>query len=155
MSVNKFGKYREVDSRYYNVPYKYITSFKGQHETPKAFRTMTLKEWKDEYKSFYEEIYGREYTDKELKEIYKGCLKDNEFGIIETKKSMELIKNKDKTLCIVDFFGKSKALVGWRNNDRCTISMPKLCPIVKKGKEYYILYKGRKIIISNTSGWVL
>ena len=47
-----------------------------------------------------------------------------------------------------------KALVGWRNNNKYSISMPKICPIVYKGQKGYIIYKGKKIEFTNQSGWV-
>ena len=97
MSVNKFGKNRSVDHRYYNVPYKYIVNsqFKGGSNNGQT----------------------------------------------------------DKDLCIVDFFGKY-ALVGYRNGNRATISMPKLCKIIKKKGKWYFMWHGKKVLYSDTSGWV-
>lgn len=60
----------------------------------------------------------------------------------------------DKTLCIIDFFGKSMALVAWRNNDTYKMGMPRLCKVVEKNGKTYIRYKGKLILISDLSGWV-
>ena len=62
-------------------------------------------------------------------------------------------KGRNKTLCIIDFYGKN-ALVAWRNNDSCKVGMTKLCPCYKKKNKWYIKYKGKDIIISDNSGWV-
>lgn len=97
----KFEKNREVDSRYLNVPVKYILNYTGANEDGK---------------------------DKEAK---------------------------DKTLCIIDFYGNDKALVGWRNNKTCKIGMTKIYPVVKKGSKYYLNYKDNLILISNVGGWVI
>ena len=60
----------------------------------------------------------------------------------------------DKTLCIVNFYGKNKALVAWRNNEKCKMGMTHICPIICKNKNYYIVYKGKEILISDDNGWV-
>lgn len=98
MSVNKFGKNRSVDRRYYNVPYKYIVNRK--------------------FKGGSNNLQG------------------------------------DKDLCIVDFFGRF-ALVGWRNGNSCSISMPRLCRIIKKNGKQYFMWHGKKVLFSDSSGWVL
>ena len=73
----------------------------------------------------------------------------------EALRQIELGEKEDKTLCIVDFFGNKYALVGWRNNSSYSISMPKLCKLIKKDGKYYIKYKDKLIKISGGSGWVL
>ena len=160
MSVNKFGKNRSVDSRYYNVPYKYLTSIDGRHVKPKSWKTMSFKEWKADnerlekkWAEMLGDTYKNEHTEEELKSMYKEALKDD-ILYPTMYKPKELLKNRDKTLCIVDFFGKKKALVGWRNNERCTISMPKICPIVYKNGKGYIVYRGKEIEFTSKGGWV-
>ena len=59
----------------------------------------------------------------------------------------------DKDLCIVDFFG-GFALVGWRNNREHSISMPKLCRIINKNGKEYFKWRGKKVLFSDSSGWV-
>jgi len=61
---------------------------------------------------------------------------------------------KDKDLCIVDFFGKNFVTVGWRSSNSCSISMPKLCRVVTKNGKKYFVYRGRKVLFSDSSGWV-
>ena len=164
MSVNKFGKHRSVDGRYLNVPYKYLTRVDGAYTKPKSSRLMTLQEFKDEKKRICEEWQDECPSDEELKtefkELHKKHKNPNDEDewltehVLAFNKPIELIKNKNKELCIVDFFGKKKALVGWRNSNKCSISLPKICPIVYKGKKGYIIYKGKKIEFTNQSGWV-
>ena len=166
MSVNKFGKNRSVDTRYLNVPYKYLTSIDGQHETPKSDKKMTLAEYRqmrkelaERWASFGEKMPSDEEVKADYKALSKQAHKKGEEGIdayliLQKRKPIEVMKNKDKTLCIVDFFGKKKALVGWRNNEKCSISMPKICPIVYKKGKGFILYKGKEILFTDSSGWV-
>lgn len=95
-AMNKFGKNREVDNRYLNVPVKYITSkYNGSNEG-----------------------------------------------------------EKDKSLCIIDFYGNDKALVGWRNNETCKMGMTRVCKIVHKDGKHYLKYKDKLILISDPYGWV-
>ena len=90
----KFGKNREVDGLYLNVPVKYITSYTGANS---------------DYK---------------------------------------------KTLCIVDFYGKNLALVGWRNAETFSVGKMRLCRVIHKNDKTYIRYKGKDILISDKCGWV-
>lgn len=92
----KFGKYREVDYRYLNIPVKYCLNHTGANEG-----------------------------------------------------------SKDKTLCIVDFYGKDKALVAWRNNNTYKMGMTKMCKVIWKKDKMYLRYKGKLIQLSGTGGWVL
>ena len=92
----KFGKNREVNSYYLNVPVKYITNYTGANDG-----------------------------------------------------------EKDKTLCIVDFYGKHLALVGWRNGDTFSVGKTRLCRVIHKNGKAYIRYKGNNILISDESGWVI
>jgi hypothetical protein len=144
-----------------------LTSIEGQNEAANMERKMTLAEYKKMRQELYERWadFGEEMpSDEEIKSDYKvlskKARKDDEDGslaysMLEYRKPKELIKSKDKTLCIVDFFGKKKALVGWRNNEKCSISMPKICPIVYKKGKGFILYKGKEILFTDSSGWVL
>ena len=166
MSVNKFGKNRSVDIRYLNVPYKYLTSIDGKHEAPKLDKKMTLAEYRQMRKELAEswaDLGEKMPSDEEVRADYKALSKQahkkgeeglDAYLILQKRKPIEVMKNKDKTLCIVDFFGKKKALVGWRNNEKCSISMPKICPIVYKRGKGFILYKGKEILFTDSSGWV-
>lgn len=143
MSVNKFGKDRSVDHRYLNVPIKYILHYYGANPDGKI---------KYEYPS-YEEVlkkFNLIGVDEHFltREVYED-LKNK--GHFETKL---VKKGTDKTLCVVDIFGRKFALVAWRNNDTCKMGMPRLCRIVFKNKKTYIDYKGKLILISDPSGWV-
>lgn len=60
----------------------------------------------------------------------------------------------NKELCILTFYGKKKALVGWRNTNTYNVSMPKLCSIKWKGNNGYILYKNKEILFTDKNGWV-
>lgn len=167
MSVKKFGKNRSVDRRYYNVPYKYLTSIEGQHEATNMERKMTLAEYKkmrqelcERWAEFGEEMPSDEEVKADYKALSKQARKNDEDGslaysMLKYRKPKELIKSKDKTLCIVDFFGNKYALVGWRNNSSCSISMPKLYKLIKKNGKYYVKYKDKLIKISGGSGWVI
>jgi hypothetical protein len=129
-------------------------------------RKMTLAEYKkmrqelcERWADFGEKIPSDEEVRADYKALSKQAHKKGEEGldaylILQKRKPIEVMKNKDKTLCIVDFFGKKKALVGWRNNEKCSISMPKICPIVYKKGKGFILYKGKEILFTDSSGWV-
>lgn len=137
MSVKKFGKYRSVDPRYYNVPYKYLTSVRGKNVDGK-------------------DRWGKDITEEEFNAVVK-YYKENRpdwdrNGDIREKITIK--EGKDKSLCIVDFFGKRLALVGWRNNKTYSISMPKIYPIVWEGKKGYILYHDQKLLFTDRWGWV-
>lgn len=157
----KFGKYREVDCRYLNVPIKYILNYTGKHEDGKDhYRNRTYEEWlADQYKlaeefgemvSLKKENLSREAYEKELK-LYKT---DDLWASLGEKQKILTKKAKDKTLCIVDIFGKN-ALVAWRNNETYKMGMPKLCPLVWKHGKLYLKYKDNLIQLSNTGGWVI
>jgi len=146
--MNKFGKNREVDNNYLNVPIKYLLRQKGSNEDGKdKYRYETYEEWKSGMESWlknnpwFSDVHlGRETYERWKKE---GCLKK-----ILSKEA------KDKTLCIVDFYGKKSALVAWRNNKTCKMGMTRLCEVVYKDKQAYIRYRGKLILISDDSGWV-
>ena len=86
------------------------------------------------------------------RELYDEFVKKNDPYIY---KEVEVEGEADKTLAIIQFYG-DKALVGWRNNDTAKMGMIRLCPIIKKDKKTYLIYRGRKIEISHKKGgWVL
>ena len=146
--MNKFKKNREVDSRYLNVPVKYILNYDGANKSGvDKYEYESYEEWRQGLiDQFGDYDYSRESYEK-IKQRYK------DEGIIT--RSHKLVKKaKDKTLTIVDFYGKN-ALVAWRNNNTCKMGMTRLCPIVHKHGKVYIEYKGKLILISNNSGWVL
>ena len=134
----KFGKNREVDKRYLNVPAKYILNYTGVNEGGKdKYDYPSYEEWVEEMK---------EFLNKETFEDFKKS------GHVKEKKKK---KGKDKTLCIVDFYGKHLALVGWRNADTFSVGKTRLCRVIYKNDKVYIRYKGKNIPISDKSGWVL
>ena len=154
MSVKKFGKHRSVDPRYYNVPYKYLTSVRGKNVDGKdKWRYETYEEFRAKYK----DRWGKDITEEEFKaaiKYYKENRPDwDRDGDIREK--IILKEGKDKSLCIVDFFGKKLALVGWRNNKTYSISMPKVYPIIWEGKKGYILYHDQKLLFTDKWGWVI
>lgn len=156
----KFGKYREVDSRYLNVPIKYILNYIGKHEDGKNhYRNMTYDEWvvlaRERYKNFLGEEEIEKYTSREAYEHELELYKTDELWASIGEHNKVLVKEaKDKTLTIVDIFGKN-ALVAWRNNKTCKMGMTKLCPLVWKHGKLYLKYKDNLIQLSNTGGWVL
>lgn len=153
----KFGKNRSVDWRYLHVPLKYLLNFKGgkNHFRAPKYREESYEEWKSGMIKSFGYIYDTpEKIEKELsKEAFEGVRKwqrENDRNI----KEILVDKGKDKTLCIIDFYGKN-ALVAWRNNLSCKIGMTKLCPCYEKKGKWYINYKGKEILISTNSGWVI
>ncbi|MBQ3946092.1 MAG: hypothetical protein II670_10875 [Alphaproteobacteria bacterium] len=157
----KFGKHREVDYRYLNVPIKYITNYTGKHEDGKNhYRNRTYEEWLDDQHKLAEQFndvitlekedLSREAYEKELK-LYKT---DELWASIGEHDKVLVKEAKDKTLTIVDIFGKN-ALVAWRNNKTCKMGMTKLCPMIWKHGKLYLKYKDNLIQLSNTGGWVL
>lgn len=156
----KFGKHREVDYRYLNVPIKYILNYTGKHEDGKNhYRNMTYEEWvvlaRDRYKYFFSEEEIEKYTSREAYEHELELYKTDELWASIGEHNKVLVKEaKDKTLTIVDIFGKN-ALVAWRNNKTCKMGMTKLCPLVWKHGKLYLKYKDNLIQLSNTGGWVI
>jgi hypothetical protein len=146
----KFGKNREVDKRYLNVPAKYILNYTGANEGGKdKYDYPSYEEWVEEMK---------EFLDKNP--LFKDYLVLNKETFEDFKKSGHVKerlvkKGKDKTLCIVDFYGKHLALVGWRNADTFSVGKTRLCRVIYKNDKVYIRYKGKNIPISDKSGWVL
>ena len=151
MSV-KFGKNREVNNRYLNIPVKYILHYDGSNIGGKdKYTVITFDEWKKMMNEWNTKsgLPSHEFTYEGYVAWKKYC--DENGYDYHYKKLVK--KGKDKTLCIVDFYG-SKALVGWRNNNTCKIGMTRLCNLVTKNKKTYIDYKGKLILISDDSGWV-
>lgn len=151
----KFGKNREVDRRYLNVPVKYILNYTGKHEDGRDhYRDITYEEWREKTRKLYLDFDGKEPTESQLSmDEYKTCLKLAEERHYDTWK-IKSKEAKDKTLCIVDIFGKN-ALVGWRNNKTCKMGITKLYPLVWKHGKLFLNYKDNLIQLSNTGGWVI
>ena len=150
MSILKFGKNREADDRYLNVPIKYLTSYRGSNPDGKdKYEYPSYEKWVEESLEIFKKL---ELDDDDRWDLTREAYEaDKESGWIEK----ELVKKgKDKTLCIVDICGKKNALVAWRNNDTCKMGMTRLCKLVYKGKKVYIKYRGKLILISDPNGWV-
>jgi len=147
-TMNKFGKNREVDSNYLNIPIKYILNHNGSNEDGKnKYRYETYEEWKSGMESWLKD--NPWFSDMNLsEETYENCKKAGCLKEILHKEA------KDKTLCIVDFYGKKSALVAWRNNKTFKMGMTRLCEVVYKDSKAYIRYRGNLICISDESGWV-
>ena len=153
MNTNKFDKNRSVWSHWYTTPTVYMLDATGSNtekKTKKKRVLMTYEEAKkrnDELNEKFPNLkvnYTRELYDKFVKENYPYIYKE-----------VEVEGEADKTLAIIQFYG-NKALVGWRNNDTAKMGMTRLCPIIKKDKKTYLIYRGRKIEISHKKGgWVL
>ena len=152
MSV-KFGKFREVDNMYLNVPIKYILHYDGANVDGKdKYKALSFEEWKKMMNECNDKfgLKPHEYTYEGYVAWKKYC-EENGYDFHYKKLVKEAT---DKTLCIVDFYGKNKALVGWRNNRTCKMGMTRICNLVTKNKKTYIDYKGKLILISDPSGWV-
>ena len=54
----------------------------------------------------------------------------------------------DKTLAIIQLFGRKGALCAWRNEESCKMGMVRMYPTFVKNKKLYLAYKGRNICIS-------
>lgn len=155
----KFDKNRSVDWRYYHVPLKYLTKFKGGANCDRStkYREETYEEWREHMLDWYSKNNWYE-TQEEIEnavseKTFEGVKKlEKEWG--HEPKMILVDEGRDKSLCIIDFYGKKKALVAFRNNKTCKIGMPKLCPIIVKKDKWYIRYKDKDIIFSDDSGWV-
>jgi len=149
MSI-KFGIFREVDHRYLNVPVKYILRYKGANEDGKdKYEYQTYEEWVETMADFFARNPWLDGGKGSLtKEVYEAVKKNGGVGQVCRKEA------KDKTLCIVDFYGDKLALVAWRNNRTCKMGMTRICKVVHKNNNVYIQYRGKLILISDPSGWV-
>ena len=144
----KFGKNREVDNQYLNVPVKYITNYRGKNTGGHdIFRNENYEEWVEGQVDFVNKNPIFKTSVKINKEEYNKWCKNNLLQKTLVKKGT------DKSLCIIDFYGKDKALVGWRNNNTCKMGMTHICKIIWKNNKPYLNYKGNLILINN-SGWV-
>ncbi len=146
----KFNKNREVDSLYFNVPIKYILNYNGKNTSGyNKYREETYEEWKKRQEEWIiKNPIFKDFLNINLK-TYNSWKKE---GLLEKKLTK---KGVDKTLCIIDFYGKNKALVGWRNNTTCKMGMTHICNVFTKNNKVYLKYKDKDILISNNSGWVL
>ena len=144
----KFGKNREVDSRYLNVPVKYLIGYLGSNPDGKdKYEYPSYEEWVLQCQKTIEHFELDEEWDLS-REAYE---EEKKSGYLEK----ELVRmGKDKTLCIVDIYGKKFALVAWRNNHTCKVGMTRICKLIYKDKKVYINYRGKLILISDPSGWV-
>lgn len=153
MNTNKFDKNRSVWSHWLSVPTVYMLNATGSNtekKTKKKRVLMTYEEAKKRNDELNEKFPNLKvnYT----RELYDEFVKKNDPYIY---KEVEVEGEADKTLAIIQFYG-DKALVGWRNNDTAKMGMTRLCPIIKKDKKTYLIYRGRKIEISHKKGgWVL
>ena len=153
MNTNKFDKNRSVWSHWLSVPTVYMLDATGSNTEKKTKKKRVLMTY-EEAKKRNDELNGKfpslkvNYT----RELYDEFVKKNDPYIY---KEVEVEGEADKTLAIIQFYG-DKALVGWRNNDTAKMGMTRLCPIIKKDKKTYLIYRGRKIEISHKKGgWVL
>lgn len=152
----KFEKNRSVDWRYLHVPVKYIL-FKGANcDRHPKYREESYEEWRKSMADWLkrnEWFETEEEIEKEVtKEVFDAVRRQQkEWG--QEPEQILVDKGRNKTLCIIDFYGKN-ALVAWRNNDTCKMGMTKICPCYKKKNKWYIKYKGKEILISTNSGWV-
>ena len=140
----KFSKNREVDSRYLNVPVKYISGIKGAD---------TMSNSKPDIEGGY----------KRYVEFCKTC-GDSEDEIISLKEFTESVKDgwgsvdclpprNDKTFCILELT-KRWALCGWRNNEKYSVGIPFKCRVIKKNGNIGIVYKDKFYPINDPYGWV-
>ena len=134
----KFGKNRSVDWRYLHVPLKYMTNFKGGANCDRAikYREETYEEWKSSMLKAWGDIYDTpEKIEKQLsKEAFESIRKWNKENGFDANQIL-VDEGRDKTLVIIDFYGKN-ALVAFRNNNTCKVGMTHLCPVVKKNKKW-------------------
>ena len=144
----KFGKNREVDKYYLNVPVKYILHYDGANCDRKAqYTPETYEEWRASMEDFIKRnpIFKNTSLSKETYEMLKAN------GHVQNVLRKE---SRDKTLCIVQFYGNHLALVAWRNNNTFKMGMTRICLVVEKNDKFYIKYRGKLILISDPSGWV-
>ena len=145
--MSKFEKNRSVDRNWYQVPMLYILDYSGTNKGQKMQYKKVLKTF-EEMKEEYESYWGGKYH----KESYEYAKKKNyDFLYKKVKNNGE----PDKTLTIIQIYG-SKALCAWRNEESCKMGMARMYPLIKKGKDTYLLYKGKQLKISKRkSGWVI
>lgn len=150
--MTKFGKNREVDSTYLNVPVKYITNYVGANEGGKdKYSDIPFEEWKKDMENLSGELGIKFETNLDAYCAWLKECKENGYDY-ECKKLVK--EGKDKTLCIVDFYyGGRRALVAWRNNKTYKMGMTHMCDVVKKNNKTYIDYHGKLILIDKW-GWV-
>ena len=149
--AKKFNKNRSVDSRYLNVPIKYVLNYKGANiGSEDKYEDEPYEEWRRGMLDKWGHILNESNVSREVFEEIKK--RGQEKGISLLRKKL-IKKGKDKTLCIIDFYGNN-ALVAWRNNKTRKVGMTRLCPVLQKNGKAYLQYKDKLILISNDSGWV-
>ena len=154
MNTNKFGKNRSVWSNWYTVPTVYLLDATGSN-TEKRRKTdkklLSFEEAKakfDAWKVNHSYFKNKKYTEIDYEF-------DKSHGSYFTYEEVRVKGEPEKDLAIIQFYG-NKALVGWRNNERASMGMTRLYPIIKKNKKTYLLYRGRKLEISRKKGgWVI
>lgn len=149
--AKKFNKNRSVDSRYLNVPIKYVLNYKGANiGSADKYEDESYEEWRRGMLDKWDDIINESEVSREVFEKIKK--RGQEEGISFLRRKL-VKKGKDKTLCIVDFYGKN-ALVAWRNHETRKVGMTRLCPVLQKNGKAYLQYKDKLILISNALGWV-
>lgn len=160
----KFEKNRSVDYRYMSVPVKYCSGVKSRF-TNTGYNGLERKKVSFAIKHLKKNNFPKElYNDVDsLHDIFMKSLdvhmSDEQYDLFESilNKADEMnvaVKEKDKSFVILDFYGNKKALCAWRNNKECKIGMTFICPCDLKAKKPYILYKGKKMYINDSNGWV-
>ena len=168
----KFNKHRSVDSLYLNVPIKYCTEIHGAKQNSSNYidedalkQKYLIKKLKklgvnkccwtsvqDNFNSLFN-ILDNAYK------CVDGNILNNIIDDIDKIVDKEIKENTkkdfDKEFTIIDFYGKYKALCGWRNTNTCKIGKTFILPVIYKNNKQYILYKNQKICINNLNGWII
>lgn len=148
--IKKFGKNRSVDSKWLNVPIKYMSEVTGSNTGSNGkYVSLSLKEQYENYVKWHNDNNWFNSTPMSIEE-YKDYLKK----FPDANESEWVPAKHDKTFCIIEL-SKNWATCGWRNNETYSIGMPIKCRVVKKGKKVGIIYKDKFYLINtSSSGWV-
>lgn len=148
--MKKFGKNREVDSRWLSIPIKYMLNFTDGANVGSCDKTITVP-IEEQYEKHCQWLKDEGWWDDHFTlEEYKKILDDYPY----CRETKHIPSKHDKTFCIIEM-SKKWAICGWRNNGRCSIGMPIKCPIVKRKRRTGIVYKDKFYPIDGSSGWVL
>lgn len=139
--MKKFGKNRSVDFSWLNTPVKYCFGVNGGY-TNNKYKELKIPESELERLDRFD-IFSDEWEElhNELKEKYLNP-------------QLILKQNYNKDFVVIEFYGKSKCLCAWRNNQACKMGMTFICPIIKRNKKYYVKYKNQLISLETNYGWV-